>query len=286
MENGLYLTKETIQRLLAAGDGDAALYYLWSKSDRAMPCPLCGDRLEQAKTTLGRLGLCEQDQKPLQRDCCPVYTEQAVTENLQDQGFSCLVGQAQRLLGRILSTEELKCLLSIHEYLRLPGEVVSVLISYCIQRNRARGVRAPSMRNIEKEAYRWSDEGIDTMDAAVLYVQQQLARQSRHGRIAAILQVSGRRLTQGEESYVNQWLEWGFPDDAIRLAYEKTCLNTGGLRWQYLHSILKSWHEKGLHSLKQIREGDGGAKKPAEQRRAVSDFERDAVRKLMERQEG
>lgn len=285
MENALYLTKETVNRLLAAGDGDAALYYLWSQSDKAMPCPLNGECLEKAKATLCRLGLGDEE-KPLIRDARPTYTEQAVAQNLQEREFSSLVGAAQRMLGRILSTEELKSLLSIHEYLRLPGEVVSVLITYCIQRNKARGVRAPSMRNIEKEAYRWADEGIDTIEIAVSHMQAQLARQSRHGRIAAMLQVAGRRLTQGEENYVNQWVDWGFPDEAICLAYEKTCLNTGGLRWQYLHSILKSWHEKGLHTVKQIREGDGGAKKPAEKKRAVSDFELDAVRKLMEHQEG
>ena len=59
----------------------------------------------------------------------------------------CLVGEAQRRLGRVLSTEELKILLSLHDYLGLPTEVIGILITYCIQRSRARGlVRAPSLR--------------------------------------------------------------------------------------------------------------------------------------------
>ena len=268
--------------LLVACDGDAALYYLWLRSDRAMPCPLTGDRLAQAQATLRRLGLEDARQKPLERDERPTYTEDAVTKNLQKREFSLLVGEAQRILGRILSTEELKCLLSIHEYLRLPGEVVSILISYCVQRNRARGMRAPSLRNVEKEAYRWSDAGIDTVEVAVRFVQSQLLRQSRHGRIAALLQISGRRLTQGEENYVNQWVDWGFGDEVIRLAYEKTCMNTGGLKWPYLHSILASWHDKGLKTVEEIRAGDGTGKKTEEKKkRQVSDFEKEAVRKLM-----
>lgn len=284
MENGLHLPQEQVRMLLVACDGDAALYYLWLHSDKAMPCPLAGQRLQHAEETLRRLGLGETRQKPLERDERPSYTEEAVTKNLQKREFSGLVGEVQRILGRILSTEELKCLLSIHEYLRLPGEVVSILVSYCVQRNRARGMRAPSLRNVEKEAYRWADAGIDTVDVAVRFVQTQMLRQGRQGRIAAILQVSGRRLTNGEENYVNQWVDWGFPDEAIRLAYEKTCMNTGGLKWPYLHSILASWHDKGLRTVEQIRTGDGSGKKPEEKKRQVSDFEKEAVRKLMEKE--
>lgn len=281
MENGLTLPLEQVKMLLVACDGDAALYYLWLHSDRVLPCPLTGDRLSSAQQTLQRLGLEQTKTAPPERDERPTYTEEAVTKNLQKREFSSLVGEAQRILGRILSTEELKCLLGIHEYLRLPGEVVGILISYCVQRNRAKGMRAPSLRNVEKEAYRWADNGIDTVDVAVRFVQAQFLRQSRHGRIAAILQISGRRFTNGEESYVNQWVDWGFPDEAIRLAYEKTCMNTGGLKWPYLHSILSSWHEKGLRTVEEIRKGDGGAKKPTEKKRQVSDFEKEAVRKLM-----
>ena len=79
-------------------------------------------------------------------------------------------------------------------------------------------------------------------------------------------------------------MDWGFPDEAIRLAYEKTCMNTGGLKWPYLHSILASWHDKGLRTVEQIRTGDGSGKKPEEKKRQVSDFEKEAVRKLMEKE--
>lgn len=273
--------------LLIAGDGDAVLLYLWLRGGKAMPCPLTGERLVRAKATLTRLGLEEEREKPLRREVRPTYTEDDVTKQLQTgKAFSQLVGEAQRILGRVLSTEELKCLLSIQEYLRLPLDVVSILISYCVQRNRARGVRAPSMRTIEKEAYRWSDEGVDCLDTAVRFVQMQMARQSRHGRIAAILQISGRRLTQAEENYVNQWVDWGFGDDAIRLAYEKTCLNTGSLKWPYLNSILSSWHEKGLRTVEEIRKGDGGGKKTEEKKPALGESELEILRRLRKQKEG
>lgn len=231
---------------------------------------------------LRRLGLAEE--KPLPRDDRPVYSEQTLTEHLQkDAEFSMLVGEAQRTLGRILSTEELKSLLSIRDYLRLPCDVTAILISYCVQRSRARADRMPGMRTIEKEAYVWADLGIDTMETAAEHVRALLVRQTRAGRICKILQIGGRALTTAEENYVNQWIQWGFPDDAIALAYEKTCLNTGGLKWAYLNSILRSWQEKGLHTVAEVRAGDSGRRRTeTKQTTDVSGLAKDAVRQLME----
>ena len=98
----------------------------------------------------------------------------------------------------------------------------------------------PSVRAIEKEAYRWADLGIDTLEEAAVYMQNQLQLQSRAGRIRQVLQIADRRLTPGEEKLIHTWLSWGFGEDEIRMAYEKTCMNTGGLKWPYLNSILKS----------------------------------------------
>ena len=39
-------------------------------------------------------------------------------------------------------------------------------------------------------------------------------------------------------------------------AYERTCLNTGGMNWAYMNKILQRWHEAGYHSAKKVKEGD------------------------------
>lgn len=281
------LSQQALRLLCAAADGDAALLYLWQNAeDPTIPCPLTAERKKNAEEVLARLGLVPQPEKPLRQEVRPEYSEDAVRENLGQREFQALLGQAQRQLGRILSTEEMKGLLSIHDYLRLPPEVVSVLISYCIQHTRDRTGRMPGMRTIEKEASRWVDMGIDTVDAAIQYNQRMQVRRNRRFGICRVLQITDRRLTQAEEQYVYQWVDWGFPDDVIGLAYEKTCLNTGGLRWAYLHSILKSWHEKGLHTLKQVKEGDGAKPKAGAKKPQVSDLQKEALRKLMEKQEG
>ena len=45
-------------------------------------------------------------------------------------------------------------------------------------------------------------------------------------------------------------------EEVIAMAYERTCLNTGGLNWPYMNKILQRWHEAGLHTAEQIRSGD------------------------------
>lgn len=99
-------------------------------------------------------------------------------------------------------------------------------------------------------------KGIDTLETASYYVQQQLLLHNRIQQLRLSLQIDQRRLTPAEERYLLHWIQLGFGDDAICLAYERTCLNTGALKWAYMNSILESWHKKGLHSLSEIQQGD------------------------------
>ncbi len=78
-----------------------------------------------------------------------------------------------------------------------------------------------------------------------------------------------RKLTSAEEQYLFKWIQMGFPDDAVKLAYEKTCINTGGLKWAYMNSILTSWHEKNLHTVQDITLGDCAPKRKTVDNRGV-----------------
>ena len=152
-----------------------------------------------------------------------------------------------------------------------------MLLYYCLERSRRRDSRAPSMRAIEKEAYRWADEGIDTLETASFYVQQQLQLHTRVQQLRQLLQIDQRRLTPAEEKYLVSWIRMGFRDDTIRMAYERTCLNTGALKWAYMNSILTSWHEQNLHTPEEILAGDAPRKPQPEQRRASAYQQHDAA---------
>jgi len=281
---GITLTEEEVRKLTSCGNPDAAVLFLYRKAELPRETALAAlhftvSRMVGATDTLRQLGLWQEERPVHPTPERPQYTEEDLKREQQagDGRFRNLVGEAQRRLGRTLSTEELKILLSFIDYLRLSTEVVGVLLYYCLERSRRRDSRAPSMRAIEKEAYRWADEGIDTLETASYYVQQQLLLHTRVQQLRQLLQIDQRRLTPAEEKYLVSWIRMGFRDDTIRMAYERTCLNTGALKWAYMNSILTSWHEQNLHTPEEILAGDAPRKPQPEQRRASAYQQHDAA---------
>lgn len=264
----LNIEQADVTKLLGAASGDAALLYLYLRSGNdprqaAQQLHMSESRVACAGATLRQLGLWQEEEKRFLPGERPDYSERDVMSAMDtDRDFRSLYGEIQRLLGKNLNTEEMKILLGFVRYLGLSPDVVSVLVCYCKDRARQRGsLRNPSLRTIEKEAYAWAEQGIDTMEEAAAFIQRQNLRNSQLGKLLQILQIRGRNLTPGEEKYARQWLEMGFEEDALQMAYEKTCLNTGGLSWAYMNRILVSWHESGWHTAQQVKKGD---KKPSQ----------------------
>ena len=255
------LSLQSIRKLLAAGNGDCALLYLSRAAGLSdVATGFTEPRLDCAAALLRQLGLDDSQaprfQAPAER---PMYSEEDVRRQMElpRSGFRKLVGEVQRCLGKVLSTEELKSLLSMSEYLGLPEEVINILVHYCVERNRSRGAgRMPSMRTVEKEAYHWADEHIDTLEKAAAYIQNRTALGSRLQELRDLLGITGRRLTPGEERYLRAWVDMGFSNEVISMAYERTCENTGALTWKYMHRILESWNEQRLYTPEQIRTMD------------------------------
>ena len=264
----IHIRESDVRKLLSAASPDAALLYIYltagnPMADAGRELSFSESRLSCAGATLRQLGLWEEEKvsrvAPGER---PQYSEVDVLQAMDcDNSFRGLYGEIQRLLGRSLNTEELKILLGFVRYLGLSPDVISVLVCYCRDRARQKGsLRNPSLRTIEKEAYAWAEQGIDTVEEAAAFIQNQNVRNSRIGRLKNILQIRGRNLTAAEERYAASWLEMGFEESVISMAYERTCLNTGGLNWAYMNKILQRWHQQNLHTAEAVQNGD---RKPA-----------------------
>ena len=277
------LSQTDVRKLLSAASPDGALLYIYLKSGNRLESAendlgLNPSRLSCAAATLRQLGLVEEDRvshiAPGER---PSYSEKDVLEAMDTDGsFRGLYGEVQRLLGRSLNTEELKILLGFVRYLGLGADVISVLVCYCKDRARQRGsLRNPSLRTIEKEAYAWAERGIDSVEEAAAFIQAQNVRNSRLYRLMNILQIRGRSLTAAEERYAQSWLDMGMEEELIAMAYERTCLNTGGLNWAYMNKIIQRWHEQGFHTAEAVRSGDhkGGAPKGASGQLGAAELE-------------
>ncbi len=270
------LSPQETGKLLSAGSGDAALVYLYMKATGDWRLQKAQEQLHMSLQTLGwaesllkQLGLMEipANAPRFSRDSAPTYTSEAVTAYaVKDPSFTLLQGEVSRRLGRVLTTEELKTLLAIRDYLKMPPEVVSMVLTYCLQRNEYYnqthgGNRTVTMRALEKECYAWANQGILTLESASDYISRNLQMLSPESQVKKALQLD-RPLVDSERQYIKSWLEMGFEPAAIRVAYEKTVLATGKLAWRYLNKILLNWHEKNLHTASQVQ-GESKAPAPA-----------------------
>ena len=268
----LALSSQAADRLLSAGSGDAALLYLQllrldgadrERARRALNWT--EDRAYAAWKDLEKLGLVDPAASPPaeakpEPDQPPEYTAADLAKELEDgqSPFPFLVNEVQRSLGKVLSTADLKALYTIYDYLALPAEVIFLLVHHCIAETEGKygAGRRPRMSQIKREAYRWVQAGADTAEAADAYLKRLETQRRREEQLLPLLGIFGRSPVESERKYLNAWAGWGFPDETIALAYERTVLRKGALNWSYMNSILKNWHAAGLHTVEQVEAGD------------------------------
>lgn len=289
MTEELKISQKDMRLLLSAASPDAALLYLYTRSGNdwktaGAELHMNESRLGCAEATLRQLGLMLDDRvshiAPGER---PSYSERDVLQAMDGDGdFRGLYGEVQRLLGRSLNTEELKILLGFVRYLGMTPELVSVLVCYCKDRARRKGsLRNPSLRAIEKEAYAWAERGIESVEDAAAFIQKENVRNSRISRLMGLLQIHGRSLTGAEERYAKAWLDMDLSEELISMAYERTCLNTGGLNWAYMNKILQRWHDQGLRTAEDVRTGDRKGSLPKGASGQLGEAELEAIQRVL-----
>ena len=273
----LAISGQAAEILIASGNGDGALLYLYilqqgglfqaDTAARALHWPEA--RVESAFASLTRLALIGEGSTVPQRilvepaDEPPRYDLEDVRRRSSAGGdFAPLVTEVQRLLGRVLSGPELLTLFGIYDHLAMPPEVILLLVSHCseeLHRRYGEG-RKLSMRSIEKTAYQWARSGVHSLEDAEKYLQFRAARQAEASRVKSALGIHDRRLAPSEQRFIAAWLDKGYTADTLELAYDRTVLNTGALNWKYMDSIVNSWYAKGLFTPAEIQARDSGPK--------------------------
>ncbi len=264
-EKSIVLSAESAEKLMARGDGLAALLYLHIRSRGGLSISAAAKELRRSETeisaaaaALRELGLLSAE-KPLESSELPEYTAADIVSRAgRDSVFEALVDAVQQSLGKLLSTADMRTLFGIYDHLGLPAEVIMLLITHCIETYReSHGEgRMPTMRYVEKEAWFWAGQEIMSLEAAEEHIRYEKEKKSLLFRTAEMLQIKGREMSPGERRYIESWLDMGFTPEGLAIAYDRTVLGTGKLAWRYMDKIVRSWHEKGLHSAEEISSGD------------------------------
>jgi DnaD/phage-associated family protein len=133
-----------------------------------------------------------------------------------------------------------------------------LLINHCAERLKKRygEGRLPTMHAVEKEAFRWVNREIVTIQQAESYIAEADRREQEEAKALRMMGIVGRSPTSTERKYLDSWLAMGFSADVLALAYDRTVVNTNKLSWAYMNKILTSWQEQGLFAPEDIEKGD------------------------------
>ena len=294
------------ERLLSAHDGDVALLYLYSLAhpgalDReAAAGALCRTLrdIESAEEKLRRLALPAADgatpapaaaqasapaaarrtvtvtprEEPTAAQTPPQFGAETIVRRVRESPeLEALFQESDAILGRHTTKEEMALLLDLHDGYGLPVDVLLMLLHYCEERFERDGHRKPPYRWVYAEGKHWAELEIHTIDMADAHIRHLGELQESVSQVQHLLGLQERRLAASERRYIQSWLELGFPIESIAIAYDRTVTNTGRLKWPYMDTILRSWHEKKLHTPAEIDAAEPRRQGGTEPRRTAPD---------------
>jgi DnaD/phage-associated family protein len=183
-------------------------------------------------------------QKKSIADDFPGYSLKDVEQHLKDKEVQRLFEVVHVLMGKPLTDVERQMYLSFYDDLGLPVDVISVLLEYCIDKNKKHN------NYLRTVAYDWSERGIGTAREAEEYIS---LFNNEYREILRYFGVSGRDPIEKEIEYMHRWLKqdlWTMP--VIKLACEKTVMNKGRASFAYADGIFRKWKKDNIHTPEQI----------------------------------
>lgn len=151
---------------------------------------------------------------------------------------------AEQYLGKTLSATDMKTITYFYDELGMSTDLIEYLIEYCVENGHK------SMHYIQKVALSWADRKIRTPEEA----KQSAAFYSKscYGVLKAF-GITGRSPAASELAYIQRWSgEYGFSDELILEACNRTMNSIHQPSFDYAESILKSWLEAGAKNRKDV----------------------------------
>ncbi|MDD5944953.1 MAG: DnaD domain protein [Clostridia bacterium] len=178
----------------------------------------------------------------------PSYSQEEISYYINhNEDFRSLLKSAESYMGKLLSVPEISTLYSLHDWLRLPLEVIEILLAYCCENGHR------SMRYIETVAISWADDGVTDAASALEHIKDY---SSVYMRIMRALGIGGKSPVAKQKEYMKRWSE-EFPLDMILYGCEKTALVvTNGNPFPYADKIFSNWKKDGIDTLEKAKKAD------------------------------
>lgn len=177
-----------------------------------------------------------------------------ISQLMQDSvDISQLLKMAESIMG-ILGHTQQNSLIWMYSYLGLKIEVIITLLSYCVS------IDKTNSSYIEKIAAAWSEQEINTLDAAQEEVTRMRNSRDYVGQIMKAFEMK-RKPTAKQLEIADQWRKIGFSMELIHYAYEKTIEQIDKLSFEYINKILLSWRDSGYASVSDVKNSESEYRK-------------------------
>ncbi len=168
-----------------------------------------------------------------------------VAAAIRDRHLQAMLTECAALLGRpTLNDMEIQQLTGLSTQYALGEDFIITLLSDMCTRSRA------SVRTLVNRAIKLSEDGIDTVEKLNAYIEKRNNVGEWERRARSVLGIYSRALTTEEKTLFRKWVElFGFSEDILSLAYDKTVHNTSQYSAPYMDKILTGWHEHNCRTV-------------------------------------
>ena len=182
------------------------------------------------------------------KDSRPNYSADVIAKRVESDGkLKSLINGVEDLYGKMLSPTELNSLMTLYEWDGISPELILLIISHC-RENGKKG-----FKYIEKTAIEWFESGIDTVEKAETKINELERKKSTEYTVQKIIGAENRALTAKEKEVINDWINGlSLSEELIEKAYETTVEKTGKYSVSYMNTVLRSWHTRGISSVKDL----------------------------------
>lgn len=171
------------------------------------------------------------------------YSPERIAELTNNDSIQWAMHIVEIYLDRPLKPMDIQLILYLHEGLHFSAELIMYLYEYCVSKGKK------SASYIEAVALTWAEEGIDTEAKA----KEATATYNDHFNVVNKAFGLNRAPGQVERQYIQKWVEvFGYPDDIIVEACNRTLLRTQKPDFNYTDKILETWFKKGVKNKEDI----------------------------------
>ena len=167
------------------------------------------------------------------------YSAEKIAELTSNDEIQWALHIVEIYLDRPLKPMDLQLILYLYEELHFSAELIMYLFEYCVSKGKK------NASYIEAVALTWAEEGIDTEAKA------KEAATSYNDHFNTVNKAFGLNRAPGqiERQYIAKWVEvFGFSDEIITEACNRTILRTQKPDFKYTDKILETWFKKNVKS--------------------------------------